>query len=238
VIQLSSRFAAALLLMAGAAAALRLGALHDARGADACAAPGALKATSLIPGTTALGERLEALDRDTIQWSEGEVTAPEPGGLPMRFQIVRSYDAPRLYGNALDYAAPLGDGPHAEAARLEPEDIRVRELVLDGVRVPIRVAWDHTGALGRRPGADRSEAGTGASRLAAWLFVFDNHPVRSPLRAQLGHALDLAIGGARPLTLVTISALATPETAAPVEDAAVAWLGRAWSYVSHACRPR
>ena len=103
-IRISTRFAVALVALLGAAAGLRIGVLHEARGLDRCAAPGAMKATSLIPGTVALGERLEALDDDTIQWSEGELPNPAFSKLPMQFQIIRSYDAPALYANPLAYA--------------------------------------------------------------------------------------------------------------------------------------
>jgi hypothetical protein len=232
VIRLSRRFAVTLFLLAGAAAALRLTVLRGARGEDPCASPGAIKATSLIPGTTALGERLETLDADTIQWSEGEVANPVLAKLPMRFQIVRSFDATELYVNPLGYAAPQGptrttNGQVAEALpaepSLQPEELRVREAGRGGGVLPIHIAWDHT------------EAPSGPSRLVAWYFVFDNEPVRAPLSSQLENALNLAAGGPRPLTLVTISALASEQTAAQVEDAAVAWLESAWVYIARAC---
>jgi hypothetical protein len=229
--QLSTRFAAGLLVLAGAAAGLRLALLEGSRGADRCAAPGALKATSLIPGTLALGERLEALGPETFQWSEGEVENPALAKLPMRFQIVRSYAATALYVNPLHYAArPDSPQSRAETAaaerRLQPEELRVRVIAAAGVSLPIHVAWDHT------------DAPVGPSRLAAWLFVFDNQPVRSPLRSQLANALSLAAAGARPLTIVTVSALAPVNATAQVEDAAVAWLADAWRYTARVCTPR
>jgi hypothetical protein len=235
VIRLSQRFAVALLALAGTTAAVQHTAMRGARGEDPCASPGALKATSLIPGTTALGERLEALDADVIQWSEGEVANPVFARVPMRFQIVRSFAAPELYVEPLGYAAlqdprMAAGGPSAMATsgelHLQPEELRVREVVVGGAALPIHVAWDHT------------EAPRGPSRLVAWLFVFDNEPVRSPLSSQLENALSLAVGGPRPLTLVTVSALASRERAAQVEDAASAWLGQAWTYVARSCTPR
>ncbi len=231
-IRVSTRFAGVLIALLGAAAALRVGVLHEARGEDPCAAPGAMKATSLIPGTVALGERLESLGADTIQWSEGEVPNPSFPKLPMQFQIVRSYDAPWIYGRPLSFAAwppsvrpEAGEGTRREIA-MQTEDLRIRETSVNGATLPIHVAWDHT------------EAPLGPSRLVAWLYVFDNVPVRSPLAAQLRGAVGLALGGPRPLTLVTVSALASEPTRQPVEDAAVAWLGDAWAYVARACAPR
>jgi hypothetical protein len=233
-VRLSTRFAAALLVMAGGAAALRLSALHGARGEDRCASPGAIKATSLIPGTVALGERLEALDADLVQWSEGEVANPLYPKLPMRFQIVRSFDATELYVNPLAFAAdampPAQSSPAAGSPppvrRLQPEELSVREASAGGAPLPVHVAWD------------RTEAPRGPSRLVAWFFVFDNQPVRSPLASQLSNALNLTLGGPRPLTLITISALATDDTAPQVEDAAIGWLESAWRYVARACSSR
>jgi hypothetical protein len=222
------RFAVALIALLGAAAALRFLALGDARGADPCATPDALKATSLIPGSTALGERLESLDGETFQWSEGEVANPLLPRLPMEFQIIRSWDAPRLYNNPIRHADPgqqQADGDErGRTPRLQPEELRVREVEVDGERLPIHLAWDHTD--------------TGGSRLVAWLFVFDDRPVRSPLVAQLRSALGLAFGGPRPLTLVTLAAVAPAQRSAPVEDAAAEWFAGAWRYVARSCRPR
>lgn len=100
----------------------------------------------------------------------------------------------------------------------------MREVDVNGVRLPIHLAWDHTDPR--------------ASRLVAWYFLFDNEPVRSPLAAQLRNSLSLAFGGPRPLTLVTLSAVAPPQSTATVEDAATEWLSSAWSYVARTCAPR
>jgi hypothetical protein len=232
VIRFSTRFAAALLLIAGSAAALRVAVLRDARGADACASPGALKATSLIPGTVALGERLEALGGDTIQWSEGDVPNPVSARVPMRFQLVRSFDAPALYADPIALASREEPAPGREPEpaprerHLQPEELRLAMEPTAVGALPIHLAWDHT------------EAPAGPSRLVAWYFAFDGVPVTSPLRAQLASAWSLAVRGPRPLTLVTLSAIATQATAARVEAAAVAWLRASWEYTARACAPR
>jgi len=234
VIRVSTRHAGALVALLGVAAALRIGVLREARGEDSCAAPGAIKATSLIPGTTALGERMDALDAQAIQWSEGEVANPVFTNLPMLFQIVRSYDGPSLYANPLALASRPqreleGGGGSDEddlGPAMQPEELRLREPEVSGVRLPIHVAWDHTSAP------------RGPSRLAAWFFVFDNAPVRSPLTAQIRDSVGLALGGPRPLTVVTISALASEQTTEAVEDAAVAWLEGAWNHIARVCTPR
>ncbi len=230
-IRVSTKFGVPLLLVMGAAAMLRLTALGDVRGVDPCASPDSLRATSLIPGTTALGERLEALDEATFQWSEGEVAHPLFPKLPMEFQIIRSYDAPSLYNNPLRFGEPRLEPRRAggaEAAgrhlRLQPEELQLQIVEADGARLPIHLAWDHTNAH--------------ASRLVAWYFTFDNEPVRSPLAAQLRNSLSLAFGGPRPLTLVTLSAVAPPQLTANVEDAASAWLAGSWSYIARTCKPR
>jgi hypothetical protein len=224
--RVSTNFAIALIALLGAASAVRLAALGGAHGDDPCASPDALRATSLIPGSVALGERLEALDGAVFQWSEGEIANPLLPKLPMQFQIIRSWDAPRLYNNPIRHGDPAqreaGAGERRRPPRLQPEELRVRELDVDGVRVPIHLAWDHTD--------------TGTSRLVAWLFVFDDRPVRSPLAAQLRGALGLAFEGPRPLTLVTLAAVAPAPSTARVEDAAADWFADAWRYVARACQ--
>jgi hypothetical protein len=226
-VRLSSRFAAAIAVLLGAAAALRIGVLSEARGPDRCAAPGALKATSLIPGSTALGERLDAVGGPVLQWSEGEVAHPLFARLPMQFQVIRSFDARSLYDAPVRLAEragrPAEPASERSEARLQPETLSVRDAEVDGVRVPVHVAWDHT-----------DEA---VSRLVAWLFVFDNAPVESPLAAQLRGALGLALGGPRPLTLVTLSTVAPSGDTARVEEAAMAWFADAWRYVARSCGP-
>ena len=238
-IRLSARFAPALVAITVVAAALQLGAVRGARGEDPCASPESLRATTLIPGSAALGERLELLDDATFQWSEGEVPNPMHPSQPMRFQIVRSYASAWLSENPLKFAfsgtgRPAADPQAERRRRLQPEELRVVMTASEAGVVPIRVAWDHTES---RVLLGRSE-GRGPSRLAAWFFVFDNRAVSSPVREQLRGAVGLAVGGARPLSLVMISALATEETVAPVEAAATAWLARAWEYTARSCRPR
>lgn len=209
-IQPSGNYGAPLLALLVVASLPGIAALRGSHGADPCRAPDALKATSLIPGTTALGERLESFTAATFQWSEGEVANPVFEDQPLQFQIIRSYDGAYLYERPTQFA---GD-------KLEPEHASVRDLDASGERLPIHIVWDHT---------------VSPSRLVAYFFVFDNRPVRSPLFAQLRHAVGLAVGGPRPTTLVLLSGTATPATAERAERAAVDWLARAWPFVAEAC---
>lgn len=211
--RLASRYGAPLVALLIAAAvpgiASRFGELRQ----DPCRAPDALKATSLIAGTTALGERLESLTPETFQWSEGTVTNPVFPELPLRFQIIRSYDGASLYERPVAFAGK----------KLEPEEREVRELASAGGAIPLHVVRDQT---------------TSPVRLVAYFFVFDGRVVRSPLRAQLQSAVGLALTGPRPVTLVLIAGEATPATAPSVETAATEWLASAWSFVAAACRER
>ena len=211
--RVSGKYGVALVALLAVGAAPRIAAYRGVRGDDPCKAPGAMKATSMIPGTLALGERLESLGPATFQWSEGEIENPALAKTPMQFQIIRSFDGPFLYENPVRFAG----------ARLEPEELRVREVEVDAERIPVHIAWDRT----KQP-----------SRLVAYFFAFDGRPVRSPLAAQLRRAVGLALGGPRPTTLVLVSGVASPDDASVVEDAAAAWLGDAWRYFAHACRER
>jgi hypothetical protein len=235
VIRVSAKFAAAACLLFGAALAPRWIADGPARGQDLCHVPAGLKATSLIAGTTPLGERLESLTDETFQWSEGEVPNPLARDLPMGFQIVRSYDGPSLYMNPSRFGSDalvrmaLGDErePTPEERsrlRLQPEALVARPVPVDGASLPVHLAWDHT-----QPAT---------SRLVAWYFVFDNEAVASPLAAQLADGAALALGGPRPVTLVLISAYAPRARAGVVEDAALAWLADSWRFIAASCAPR
>lgn len=209
--RVSGKHVIALIALLAAGAAPRVAAYRGLHGEDSCRAPGALKATSMISGTLALGERLESLSPATFQWSEGEVANPALPKAPLQFQIIRSYDGPSLYENPLRFA---GD-------RLEPEELIVREIEVDGERIPVHIAWDRTQVPGHR--------------LVAYFFVFDGRPVRSPLATQLRRAVGLALRGPRPTTLVLVSGSAFPNSAAVIEDAATTWLGDAWRYFAHVC---
>jgi hypothetical protein len=201
----------AVLLLAAAlpGAASRFG----GRRHDPCRAPEALRATSLIPDTTALGERRESLTPATFQWSEGTVPNPAFPDHPLVFQLVRSYDGTKLYERPVSFARE----------KLEPERREVREVATSLGTIPVHVVWDHTSS---------------PSTLVAYFFVFDEDVVRSAFLAQLRAAIDLALTGPRPVTLVLISGVAAPQAAPAVERAATEWLARAWPFVADACRPR
>ena len=230
--RVSAKYGLPLIGLLTLAAAARLTFLRDARGPDVCRSPEAIRATSLIPGTVALGERLEALDGKTFQWSEGQFGNPLLPRNPMEFQIVRSYDAPKLYGNPLRLGERTGPGAieamanaGARSDRMQPEELRLREIAVEGVTLPIHVAWDHT------------QAPSGPSRLVVWMFVYENRPVRSPLLRQIVGAAPLVLGGPRPLTLITVSGLATRRASESVEDAAAVWLADAWRHIARSCAP-
>ncbi len=199
--------AALMLATAAAVASSRLA----PRAHDSCRSPDALRATSLIPGSTALGERLEDLTPETFQWSEGRLEHPTWRNRPLHFQIVRSFAAPKLYERPTRLA---GD-------KLEPEQHEVREIRVGEDTLPVHLVWDRT----QEP-----------VRLVAYLFAYQNRPVATPLLAQLRSAIGLLVSGPEPLTLFLVTGDAADENAGAVEETALRWLRDAWSYFASACQ--
>jgi hypothetical protein len=207
---LSGRHRVALAGLLLATAAVVSWARLTPRANDSCARPEALRATSLITGSTALGERTEDLTAETFQWSEGQVEHPVWRDRPLRFQIIRSYAAPTLYERPVRFAG----------AKLEPERHDVCEIRAGGDTLPVHLVWDPT----REPAV-----------FVAYLFAYRNRPVATPLLAQLRSAIDLLLSGPEPLTLFLITADETDENAPAVEETALRWIGEAWAHFERAC---
>jgi len=198
------------------AAALALGlapvamsSLHP-RFRDACRNPAALQATSLIDGSRPLGERLEERGPRDIQWSEGEIPLARQPAQPLHFQILRSYDARKLYEHTVRFAS----------VKLEPEEHEVLRLTSKGVELPIHLVRDHT----RSP-----------SVVLAYLFAYRGRPVARPLLALLKDAPRQLLHGSAPLTLFLVEAKAPHRRTAAVEAVAEHWLVAAWHQYRTAC---
>jgi len=184
---------------------------------DSCKMPEALKATSLIPGAQARGERLEKRNRNVIQWSEGEIEVEvemKPGRRrrpELGFQIIRTYDARPIYERPVS----LVEGAP------EPEQHFIRQQQTAAGTVPIHVVVDKTGRQGR---------------VIAYLFVYDDEPVAMPFWSQAKNVFRELVTGARPLTLFLVDAKAAGRPTQAVADRATEWLGGAWEYFDEMCR--
>jgi len=201
------------------AAALALGlapvamsSLHP-RFRDPCRNPAALQATSLIDGFRPLGERLEKRGPHDIQWSEGEIPRVGRPSEPLHFQILRSYDARKLYEHTVRFASE----------KLEPEEHEILPRISQGEELPIHLVRDHT----RSP-----------SVILAYLFAYRGRPVAQPLLALLEDAPRQLLRGSAPLTLFLVEARAPHRRTAAAEEAAERWLVAAWRQYRMACGPQ
>lgn len=205
---------------AGAIAALLVAALVPAawntlhpRRVDPCRNPGALIATSLIPDTRPGPEQWSRRNADVIQWSEGTVPVPQDAREPLHFQIVRSYDARSLYGQPLELAFH----------KVEAEDHELIRVGSGESQATIHLVHDHTQAR---------------SRMIAYLYVYGNRPVSSPLLYQLSVAPWVVVSGRRPLTILLIAGTAPHRHTEAADAVARRWLTQAWEFYRRSCLKR
>ncbi len=210
--RLSGRYGLATFLLVALAAFAALRFELGPHGPDACRSPEALRATSLIPGASARGERLEELTPEIFQWSEGRVAHPYLSDRPLDFQIVRAWRGSALADDPLRFSG----------LRIEPDAQSAREVALDGRALPVHVVWDRTGP---------------PARIVAYAFLYENEPVASPRAAQLRDLPRALLGGSRPLTLLLISGEALRARSDEVEQSALRWLADAARFAERACRP-
>lgn len=210
---LSSRYAAALVaILAVALVPASAQRLRPAR-IDPCAAPEALRATSMIAGSLPGGERVEKLGDDGhLQWSEGTIESPYRGRPPLRFALIRSFDARPLYIRSTSFIEE----------KLEPESQRDEEIATDRGPLPITLVTDDTGAVGRT---------------VVYAFVYEGRPVRSPFLAQLRTALPHLLTGPRPLTLLLVSGEGPRGHREELVRRATEWLADAYEYFDDVCHP-
>lgn len=172
---------------------------------DPCATPDLLRVTGLIPGTPPTPQRLDRLNDDTIQWSEGALREDS-----LSFRIVRGYDVGRMAERPLALMPELG----------EAEDLEVVWQEVPGGPLPIHVV--RTGGVHR-------------FHVAAYLFVLGNQPVRSPALAQFGRVSDSIRVGREPLTVFLAGGGALREDADAARARVVAWIEGAWGHYRRSC---
>jgi hypothetical protein len=202
--------AASLILALAALAAARIE--RGPHAPDSCRSPETLRATSLIPGASARGERREDLTPEIFQWSEGRAAHPYLTDRPLDFQIVRGWTAAALADDPLRFSR----------VHIEPDAQSQQELDVDGRPLPVQIVWDHT----VRP-----------ARIVAYAYLYEGEPVGSPRRALLRDLPRIVGSGRRPLTLLLISGEALAPRTEEVERAALRFLADAARFAERACRP-
>ncbi len=208
-LRLSARFAVALLALVAVTGVPV--AVHD-RGlldTDRCQDPAALRTTLLIPGSRPIFEERDPKPRE-ILFAMGELDTGARAVPPLRYAIARSFDPTWITGRPAGLVLP----------RLETQERAFRWEQRNGESLPIH--WLH-------------ESSRAVSRFAAYFFVVDGRPVKSPTTTVLGDALERLVGGARPLGVVVIGGAALARDVGKVEDAAEDWLFAAWDHYRTAC---
>ncbi len=180
----------------------------EPRRAETCRDPAALLDTGDIAGTEARGLRLERLGGDVVQWSEGRV--PLGPHRALEFQYVRSFDAPGLYSN------PAKLMKH----EMEPEEKEIVLRTVGDVTLPIHVVRDGAQA---------------PPRMAAYLFIYANEPVRYPFVRAITSSLQQAVGGVHPLTAILVETPVAERRSPKMEERAADWLVAAWRHHAAAC---
>jgi hypothetical protein len=128
-------------------------------------------------------------------------------------RVVRRFDSWRFVSTPIAFGFnPLR---HLEGGVL-------RWIDADGDRLPVR--WN--------AGQDARTA-----QIEAYVYVQAGRPVTHPLRSSLALALPQLVGGTRPITLLLVSGVATPDEREALDRAAEAWLVAAWRQLEAACRP-
>lgn len=181
---------------------------------DECARPGTFAPEHA--GLSRGQERTQYMLRnfDATQWREGRV--PRDGGAPeLRYSIVRSYDAKRVYHRP--YNVFLRDET--------PVSQRIERIEVAGGReLPVHLALYAPPRTGSR-----------VQGFAAWMLLYDGEAVESPVLAQLSAALGLAVRGTIPMTLAMVWGRILPAEQASAEASAHAWLARSYAEYRRVC---
>lgn len=212
-IEVSTRYlpaALALILLALVPVAIHS---YAGRVHDDCAAPAALEDMDAVLGSFDVVQRQEKVRGSFLQWTQGRVEPAGFGVEPMEFRVVRSATPRRIY---LGPTSLLGK-------KIEPDEIGVRWIEVDGERLPI-----HTGTAYHHS--------KGALQVASWLYVYGGRPVASPFRAQLASALPQLFQGTTPLTIFLISGYGPRRRIDVVSGPSDEWLASAWRHYASVCR--
>lgn len=174
---------------------------------DECAHPSAL-----IPPSSQPPPKNRVSDA-ALQFREGVIRSG--GSAPtLRYVIVRSYDARRLYYR-----------PEYSYALETPKGHRLEWLDVDGARLPIHVPQY----------ADSIT--TQMKPVIAYLLVQDGQPIENPYLAQLMTAPRQLLVGRLPMTLFLAYGSVMRAETEPALAAAREWLASSWELYRAACVP-
>lgn len=209
---LSNRYASALLaLLLLALIPIGIHSYGDFR-TDDCADPVALADLGRMSRAVEVQEDVKQHTASRIQWTDG-VYAQVPPGLPrMRFRVVRSLEPSDFYMRPVRFLKSMPFPP-------EP---RIRWIDAGSQKLPVQFVYRYA---------------TTASRVAAYMFIYDSRPVVHPFPASLANAIPHLLSGSRPVTFLLIYGDAPERRLPELEEMAQEWMVDAWKYYESACSP-
>jgi len=177
---------------------------------DPCARPDLIRATERIPGTTPLGEDVDRLSRQNLQWSNAEVENPIYRDVPLEARIIRTFRA-----------HSLAERPtHRISDPLEPEAVEVVWLDTPEGRIPINVVL---------------ETAQTPARVVTYLFLAGDEPVTHPFRAMIRDLWGQLRRGREPASLIIIGGYAPKRRLDEIKDRQLEWIADAWMHYRRAC---
>jgi hypothetical protein len=179
---------------------------------DDCSQPEALLRVSEISSSTRLMDDMPGhlwliKDRDFIQRIQGYAGGDNDASA-FEFIIMRVYGLPTPFVHPTTFLRQ----------RLEANLQRSEQLQVGSDQLPIHI--DIQG-----------------DRFAAYFFIYDARPVKSPLVARLSGALQELVRGRRPLTSVLIVGEIRGRRPGYLPDEARDWLAAAWGHYRRVCAP-
>jgi hypothetical protein len=181
---------------------------------DDCADPSALSETAWIEGLEPRKEPEGKPRRWLLENISGTIATKDPNISPLEFRILRSFELERLRGEPVNFFRQPVDfflsRPTLEWIDSQGDELPIYELVAEA---------------------------QGVVRVGAYMFLYDSRPVANPSRTLLSAALQRIATGRRPLTLVTVSVVASRPLRGAAEELAEEWLVSAWEYYRSVCRP-
>jgi len=174
------------------------------RHADPCRDAHSLRRPQAIPGTGSVRERVEELSQTRIQWSEGLVLDASGEPTPLRFHLIRDYNARRFFIRPFAVAVDQ---------TLEPEAARSRWLETDAGRIQVHRVLDNT-----------TQITQGARLVASYPFLYGNRPVSSPMGSKLWNALPELVRASPPVTMLLVAGALPSRQAEAYLERSDAWL--------------